>query len=195
MKKSLTVLLVAITLGGCVAGQTLNYDYKPTAATDKASGEVSVVVRDERTYVKDGNKGADYVGHYRAGFGNTWDVKTKGGMAFADVLARDLREEIEALGFTTGSNGRSLQVAIKEWNMDTYLNAKFWYELVVAVVGPGGETILAPQTLKEEKRIDGSIWVGPKYAVEKQMPVLYDQLVQALVRQNSEVLNALRAGP
>lgn len=195
MPRFLIVLSTVVALSGCVAGQTLNYDYTPTAAIEKASGEVSVVVRDERTYVKDGNKSAGYVGHYRAGWGNTWDVTTKGGTAFADIFARDLREEIEALGFTAGTAGRTLQVDIKEWNMDTYVNARFWYELIVAVVGPGGEALLAPQTLKEDKRIDGSIWVGPKYAVEKQMPQLYDQVVQAIVRGNAEVLNALRTGP
>ena len=195
MPRLLVILSTAVALSGCVAGQTLTYDYTPTAAVDKASGEVSVVVRDERTYVQDGNKGADYVGHYRAGLGNTWDVTTKGGTAFADVFARDLREEIESLGFTTGKGGRTLQVDIKEWNMDTYVNARFWYELVVAVVAPGGEVVLAPQTLKDDKRIEGSIWAGPKYAVEKQMPQLYDQVVQAIVRGNAEVLNALRTGP
>ncbi len=195
MTKFLMMLSAAVMLSGCVAGQTLNYDYKPAVAVDKASGEVNVVVRDERTYVKDGNKGADYVGHYRAGFGNTWDVTTKGGTAFADILARDLREEIEFLGFATGKGGRTLQVDIKDWSMDTYLNAKFWYELIVAVVGPAGEAVLAPQTIKEEKQIDGSFWVGPKYAVEKQMPELYDQVVQAIVRNTSEVRNALRSGP
>jgi hypothetical protein len=139
MTKILVMLSIAVALSGCVAGQTLNYDYTPTTAVDKASGAVSVVVRDERTYVKDGNKGADYVGHYRAGFGNTWDVTTKGGTAFADVLARDIREEVESLGFTTGKGARTLQVDMKEWNMDTYVNAKFWYELIVAVVGPGAQ--------------------------------------------------------
>lgn len=195
MTKILSMLVTAMMLGGCVAGQTLSYDYKPTAAVDKTGGEVSVAVRDERPYVKSGDKGPDYVGHYRAGFGNTWDVTTKGGAPFADVLARDLREELDALGFTAGNAGRTLQVAIREWNMDTYMNAKFWYELVVSVVGAGGEPVIPPQTLKEEKRIDGSFWVGPKYAVEKQMPAFYDQLIQDLVRNNPDVRSALQPRP
>ena len=194
MTKFLVILSAALVLSGCVAGQTLNYDYKPTVAVGKANGEVNIVVRDERIYVKDGDKGPDYVGHYRAGFGNTWDVTTKGGTAFAEILARDLREEIASLGFTNGKGSRTLQVDIRDWNMDTYMNAKFWYELLVAVIDPDGKAIIPPQTLKEEKRIEGSFWVGPKYAVEKQMPVLYDQVLQAIVRSNPEVLNALRAG-
>lgn len=186
------VLAVILLTAGCVAGQHLSYDYAPEAVAIKNSGTVNVAVRDERPYVTSGDKSPDYVGHYRAGFGNTWDITTEGKTPFADVVARDLREEITALGFSGGTGGKTLQVVIREWNMDTYLNAKFWYALMVSVIRQDSGTVLAEKSLAEEKRIEGSVWVGPKYAVEKQMPTFYDEVIKTIARENPVILDALR---
>lgn len=190
----LWVVSLSILLGGCVAGQTLKLDYTAEQPSMRTSGTVvNVDVKDKRPFVVDGSKKPSYVGHYRAGFGNTWDVHTDSGEALATIMARDLSADLGTLGFKVSSDltaTRTVGVTIVNWNFDSYINAKVWYECFVSVRDQAGH-VLAQTTLKDESRIEGSVMVGPKYAVEREMPKIYRSVIRKMVRENSSVLQAL----
>ena len=108
-----------LALAGCVAGQSLQTTYTPPAPVVKAAGsaDVLVVVTDNRPYVKTGDKLPHYIGKYRAGFGNPWNVYTQNEEPFASVLARDLSAELGSLGYAVQTDapvGRKLALSIKE---------------------------------------------------------------------------------
>jgi len=192
-------LLVAslFILGGCVAGQHLDMDY--VTESEMLVGNdatVTVFVKDIRPYVLSGEKPASYLGKYRAGFGNPWDVTTEGGEALADIVARDLNEELGAMGFivTDTEPSRTLQVSIVDWSMDSYQNGKMWCDLDLAVVNSDGEE-LARDKFTLRKQISGTFWEGGKGGVEREMPGFYKEVITGIARSNDTVLGALVATP
>lgn len=192
--RCLGIIFLFIVLSGCVAGQTLQLDYTAEYPGTRKSGTVvGVDVKDKRPFVVDGRKKPSYVGHYRAGFGNTWDVHTDDGEALATIIARDLSADLGTLGFKVANDltaTRIIGVTIVDWNFDSYINAKVWYECLVSVRDQAGNA-LANTTIKDESRIEGSVMVGPKYAVEREMPKVYRSVIRKMVRENSSILQAL----
>ena len=109
-----------LAISGCVAGQSLQTTYTPSAAaaTAGAKSAVQVVVTDDRPYVKNGDKPPHYIGKYRAGFGNPWErLHRERRAARARALARDLSAELGSLGYAVKSGApidRTLTLSIKE---------------------------------------------------------------------------------
>lgn len=191
--KYLGLVSLLITLGGCVAGQTLRIDYTAEPGGGPAGGgPVTTEVSDKRPYVASGEKKPSYLGKYRGGFGNTFDVHAESNIALAAMMTRDLNAELTALGFKVANGApRRLAVTVVEWNFDSYVNATVWYEIQVAVRDASGKT-LAQATLKDQTTVEGSAWVGPKYAVEKEMPKIYAGIIRKIVRDNPAVRRALQ---
>ena len=99
----LATLAPLVVVLACVAGQKVDTTYSPepeSVATDQ--GAVTLSVTDQREYVLSGDKDPSYIGKFRAGFGNTWDVKTEGQVPLAQLVAKDLGADLEA-----ESNGRT----------------------------------------------------------------------------------------
>jgi hypothetical protein len=187
------LLASATLLGGCVAGQSLPANYEPGSAVATKGTAVTAKVHDERPFVTSGDKPPYFIGKYRAGFGNPWDVTTQGKQPLAGVLQRDLAKELQALGYAVvvpADAARTLDVAIRDWNFDTYINGKFWYVLDVRVLGRDGKE-LVQDTVQESQYIEGSFWTGGKGAFEAKMPELYAGAVRKLVRENPKVSAAL----
>jgi uncharacterized lipoprotein YajG len=192
---------LALALAGCVAGQSLQTTYTPPApaqaAAPAADARVSVLIQvaDDRAYVKNGDKPPHYIGKYRAGFGNPWNVYTENDEPLASVLARDLSVDLAALGYdvrTAAPVDRRLAVSIKEWNFDGYQNGKMWYELE-ASVHDGTGNVVASDTVRDETVIKGTFWMGARGGFEREMPKLYAAAVTRLVRDNSRISAALSA--
>jgi len=185
----------AVLLGGCVVGQSVapTYDVGPAAA---ATGTpVALVVRDERPYVKNGEKPAFFIGQYRGGFGNPWNVSSEGDQPLASLLQRDLTKELQSLGHPVVAQSpgvRVLDVAIDEYQFDGYQNAKFWYLFNVRVIGPDGKAV-AQSTVQDHQVIQGTFWEGAKGGVEKKLPELYAGAIRKLVRDNPSISAALSA--
>lgn len=192
--KQAIIVLAVFALSGCVVGQKIEMDYtaSPSAVTEPNSVSVSVV--DARPYVVNGDKDPSFIGKYRAGFGNPWDVSTENNVPLAKLLAADLEEAVRSLGFGTQPTDpdRSLIVYIRDWNFDAYIDGRFWYELDVEVQDVD-DAVIASVKIKNAKHIDGSFWTGPKSAFEEQMPVFYREVVAAVVTDNKEVQQALRS--
>jgi hypothetical protein len=196
----LCALLAVVSLAGCVAGQSLETKYTPPASARPAdtavAAKISVLlaVTDDRPYVKSGDKPPHYLGRYRAGFGNPWNVYTQNDEPLASVLARDLGTDLEALGYDVnpaGAADRRLEVSIREWNFDGYQNGKMWYELH-SLVRDGAGNVVATNTVRDETPIKGTFWMGAKGGFEREMPKLYAAAVTRLVRNNQAVSAALR---
>lgn len=188
------LVVVLLFLSGCVAGQQIKFgDLAPGSQEAPLGITVLVKVDDNRDFVRSGNKTPAYIGHYRAGLGNPWDVNTYQKKALAEIFREDLERELRSLGFNLGTeqSEKKVQVIIKDWNFDTYMNGKIWYDIEVAVLAKDGQQ-LAIDKIKETKIIEGSVWVGAKYAFEEEVPKIYADIISRLVRQNSKILTALK---
>jgi len=188
-------LLGLALLSGCVAGQNIRMTYEPVSQpAESLNVIVTVHVTDDRPFVVNGNKKPSYIGHYRAGFGNTWDVNTKDMEPLANMIQRDLISDLRSLGFKVGSQenaARVVEVSIVDWNFDTYINGKFWYDCRVKVLDANGRQ-LSEQKLQDTVVIEGSVWVGAKYAFEREMPNIYRSVIRKMVRESPVTLAALK---
>ena len=171
------LLLTAIgTFQSCVVGQHIKMNYTPEGSAATANGKsVLLKVKDMRPYILDGDKNPSYIGHYRAGFGNTWDVTTENEFPLADKLEEDLSKELIHLGFAVKSSSKQVKVLIHEWNFDAYQNGRFWYELNIQVLQ--GSSQEAESTVSETIRIEGSFWTGAKAGFERDMPNIYKNII------------------
>lgn len=196
LRKALFLIAGTIMLEGCVAGQSIALPYEAEKVDSQQSVGVVVDVEDRRPFVLDGEKDPNYIGHYRAGFGNPWDVTTESKKALADILQEDLVQELDALGFRSGaaSASRSLLIEIQDFNFNAYVNGEFWYKLNVAVFDENREQ-LASSELEDNVVIEGSAWSGAKKAMEKEIPEFYALMLKAIIRENDEVMNALVGMP
>lgn len=187
-------LLAVPFLGGCVAGQTIGLDYAPEGARSSSRNvSVNVDVTDSRPYIADGSKNGAFIGNYRGGFGNPFDVKTSSGEPLATIVKRDLSADLKALGFNVAEDkaARKVRVTINEWKFDAYTNLTYWYDITVAILDAQNRP-LKQHTLKNSVNIEGSAWTGPKSAAEREVPKLYRGIVRKMVRENTEALRALQ---
>ena len=192
----MTLALAPLVLAGCVAGQSLGTDYEAGPAVAPVEGTSIVLqVTEDRPYVKNGDKSPYYIGRYRAGFGNPWDVTTKDNVPLVDVLRGDIAEELVALGHPVKEAppaDRQVAVSIRDWNFDGYQNGEFWYDLLVTVRAADG-AVLVNSVVKDKVGITGTLWEGAKGGFERDMPKLYAQAIRKLFRDNPEVSAALQA--
>lgn len=169
-------------------------DYAPPQSTLSENGiTVKTVVSDERSYIKSGRKESWYIGRYRAGFGNTWDVSTFQNIPLAEQIARDVKEDLIGLGYT--ENGKlqpelEIHVAIDEWNFDAYQDGRFWYDLRVMTINSSGDK-LQDFRVKGEEIIKGTFWGGAKSGFEREMPIIYDNIITSITRNKKHPLTAL----
>lgn len=192
MIKRLSIILVASwILSGCVAGQHINLDHTTTQDQRNSSGlAVEVTVEDKRAFILDKNKDESYIGHYRAGFGNTWDVTTQNKTPLKKQIQLDLLDELKNLGFLSNNSGKKIIVRILEWNFDAYHNGKFWYKINIEVLNKKGKKI-ASSSLADKIVIKAAGLSGARGGFEKELPGHYDKIIDNIIRNNKTVLKAL----
>lgn len=195
IKLGVLVFISVFYLSGCVAFQKIELGYSPSTYTGKikSTNSIKVTVEDERPFILNGDKQSSYIGHLRGGYGNTFDVLTKGEIALAEKFFNDIRKELNAIGFSSGlsNENRVLNVSIIDYNFDAMINGRFWYELKVVVLNAEG-VVLAEDTIKETHVIKGNIWVGAVGAMKKEIPKLYEGIIEKIVRDNDVILDALK---
>ena len=189
--KLLILFSIFIMLSGCVVNQHIPLSYLPDHSQIIGNGElINVKVTDDRPYIKDGDKELSYIGHYRGGYGNTWDVRTEGERPLSECIATDVKSELRAIGYSPSNNAKkTLAISIKDFNFDAYINGRFWYEIDVDVFKDGIQ--LAKTTIKKSEVINGSFWTGAKDDMERDIPMHYGFMIQNLVRANRDTIEAL----
>ena len=148
------------------------------------------MVEDHRPAVTSGKEKPWYVGRYRAGLGNPWDVTTEGKVPLAEQIQADLAEELESLGFNPRPGGQQLYVKIREWDFTGYQNGRFWYELEVNVLNSAGQ-VVASSRLDDEMEIRGTLMLGARGGFERDMPGIYAGIIASMVRDNPAIREAL----
>jgi len=182
------------TLSGCgsIAGQAIRLQHVPgTGPKLSSSKTVAVDARDSRDFVVSGDKQPSYLGYYRAIYGNTCDVNNSGYRALAKQFKEDILAELKAQGIETVASGeRKIEVNIKDWNFDTYMNGKIWYEISVSVTDSGG-SVLATTIIKDEKVIRGSFWIDIAIVFKWKVPVIYSGIINEILGKD-EIQKALQ---
>lgn len=198
MRKMLMLLVAVMMFGttGCAVQQTIPHAYTPNAAAPVVQSEaytVSVGVTDDRPYVLSGKKEPCFIGIYKAGFGNPWDVRTEGKIPLSLTLARDLAEDLRSAGFTVMDSGadRLIAVSIQEYNFNCYINCRVWHELRVQIKDSSGK-ILYTKSVRADQDVKGSVMWGPKAAMESEVPKIYAGMIQNIVRNDPEGMAALK---
>lgn len=183
---------LAVSMSGCVAGQSIGLRHAAGSVPEFTSGKtVSVESRDSREFIVNGDKDPSYLGHLRAGYGNTWGVKNAGGLALAEQFKNDLVAEMAAQGIQTASAGdRRLFVDILDWNFDAYQNGRVWYDLAVSVSDSAGK-ILASIKIKDEKVVRGSVMMGAAGAMKREVPAIYSDAIKEILG-NRDIQKALK---
>lgn len=187
----ITSVSMALWLGGCVVGQSI--DMAPTSVEQRSviSADLSdrVVVVDERPYVVSGDKPPYFIGKYRSGFGIPYDVSTENNVPLADVIHRDLLNRLA--GQSEKLEDYTVSVVIKDWNFDAYQNGKFQYQLLVDVLDSSGAKVDS-QIFSETRGVTGTFWSGGKGGFERDMPVIFDSVMSELVAPDSAIGRVLK---
>jgi hypothetical protein len=187
-------LLVILFCFSILSGCTIPLNYTPGAYEQPVAAQpVELVVTDKRPYVVNGKETIAFIGHVRGGYGNPWAYTTQGKVPLTKQMEGDLTKELAALGFAAGAPGatRKLNVDINDFNFDGYKGGKFWYELNVTV-SDASNAVLAEQTIKEKHLIRSHFGKGALYGILEQVPVLYNELIRKMVRENPKILQTLK---
>ena len=165
------LLVVGAALGGCAIGNKYDYRAATPAVSVKSDKQVVVAVVDRRTYVLSGNKGSNFIGLQRGGYGNPFDVTTSSGQPlaadFKDILVRALKNsgvdaspskssyrlapETAVTTLASENAERSMIFVIREWKTDTYINAALIYDVTLNVYD--GNIRLASRRLQGRDRL------------------------------------------
>lgn len=203
----LLIVVLALSACGCASGNRYNFDAGPEAVA-QGSGSVAVAALDLRPYILSGEKGSDYVGTQRGGFGNPFNVGTASHRALADEFGRAVGNSLSGGGFkvsvvkikgsaqpdtrsvlaNTGASRLAL-VQIDEWKSDTYQNVALNYDLTLRILDASGKE-LATNRVSGRDDLGGSAWNPPAHA-RRAVPEAFRQKVRELLGAEN-VTRALR---
>lgn len=199
---------LAVLLGGCVVGTSIDYESEIPHLNIQSERQVVVGVQDVRPYVLSGAKTKDFVGLQRAGLGNPWDVTTKSGnplaLDMASTIVKAMKNEgINAQPIVIASDssdddtiqtllkagaGKYLLVSLKEWKVDTYVNAAMIYNAKARVFNKDGE-LLAENSISGNDDLGGN-FVDPVSHVATAVPIAYKKNIETLLR-HKDIARAL----
>lgn len=163
MRQALVSALLLFLLSACAVGNKYDYRAATPELQARSSGAVAVGVHDKRSYVLSNDKGPNFVGLQRGGYGNPFNVGTLSGHALADdfawVIVDALRKnDIEAsavrlspqdgresaLQVIDGADAeRVILVTLEEWKSDNFMNVALIYSLSAEVLDERGRVLAA----------------------------------------------------
>ena len=157
------ILMAALTLwlGACAVGNTQDFATAVPEIQAQGNRSVAVAVQDRRPYVRSAEKGADFVGMMRGGFGNPWDITTESKRPMAADLTDAVMSALKKHGYqvtpvtvapaqnavqaqeavSAAKRDRALLIAVDELKSDTYLNTKVDYDLKLSVYDSAGKLL------------------------------------------------------
>jgi len=205
----LLTVLSALFCFGCAIGQTIKYHGITLDIKSSGTNSIAVAALDNRPYVMSGEKDMSYIGTFRGGYGNPFDVSTESENALAADMTVVLCESLNNHGYQAAplppvkgekkeqaterliqsNSDRLLLLTINEWYSNTYQNTGLFYDVHLAVIDKSGK-VLAESTVKGEDDLGGSFWNPPAHAKEK-VPEVYKQKLESLINDDS-VSSALK---
>ena len=203
------ILCASLFLGGCAVSQKIRYhDAEPAI---NASGNITIAVAslDSRPYIKTGEKEKTYIGTFRGGFGNPFDVSTESQKPLADDITSVICASLQKKGLTCTPISvepnetqeqiinklkvtkamRLILLAINEWRSDTYRNTSLYYKIMLTIMDNQGAR-LAESKEEGEDDLGGSAWNPPGHAKEA-VPKAYNKKLESLLN-DPQVINALK---
>ncbi|MDO9618383.1 MAG: hypothetical protein Q7J43_11955 [Pseudomonas sp.] len=152
LSRFLFISLAAACLTGCAFGSKVDYSQIYPQVGAKPAKIIEVAVVDERAYVLNGSKTANYVGLVRGSYYIPYDVKTRSGESLAHDLQQSIIGGIKQAGGTAeavaspsaqaSSTGRQLlTVRIKEWKSEVFMGTVLTYVLAVDVYDEAGQRL------------------------------------------------------
>jgi hypothetical protein len=208
MSRSLSLGLTALLfIGGCAVG--VKHDYqRPLEVGIVTPASVAVATLDHRPYIVSVQKGEDFVGLSRGGFGNPFDVTTQSGRPLAsdisgsivasmkgkgvDARAIELKPAVQhdqaIAALRAAGTQRSVLLTLLEWKGDSMVNVGFTYDFTLRVFDKDGNQLaLKPQMGREHLgpadpfTPGGAAQVIPRY-----------QRMMELLFQDPDVVKALQ---
>lgn len=175
--KKILILLCAVYLTGCVAGQKYNYEESSMDIPVKPSEQRTIIlsVEDWRPYVLSGDKEPDFVGLQRGGFGEPWDVTTSSGRPMTEDMSAAIISGLKDAGYIVfnipGKNedsylvkaanknaaSRIVVLKVRGWKSDVYMGITLNCELYLSVLDAEGN-LLAESIVKSIEKIAGGSW-------------------------------------
>src|SRR3972149_101380 len=95
----LIILCASLFLGGCAVGQKIGYHDAELAINASGNTMIAVTSLDGRPYVKSGEKDKTYIGTFRGGFGNPFNVSTESQKPLADDITSVICASLQKKGF------------------------------------------------------------------------------------------------
>ncbi|NKB57362.1 MAG: hypothetical protein GKS00_13630 [Alphaproteobacteria bacterium] len=198
MSRLLAILAICILSGGCAVGVTHEYDAADTTFDIKTESKVAVATHDQRFYIVDGDKEANFVGLSRGGYGNPFNVTTASEKPLADDFSASVVAALSASG-TTGQAidvspddqesqarakllaakaNRSIFLTINEWKADTYFNTKLTYNVLLRIFDANGNE-RADKQIQGEDNLGGHP-VNPPGHSREVVPVAFREKLKEL---------------
>lgn len=193
MSRHIALLLVVCLLSGCITAYKYNLAYTPDpyAYPPLAAQTFGVKVTDDRPYVKYGEKFPFFLGIARDAYGFPRDVITRSKTTLASQLETDISSELEMLGLVRSpSPARLIAIRLRDWNFDTGLHTRFWYDLDLTVTDAAGKTLLTKH-VKNERSFETNVF-DIYNELKKYFPNQYTHFIREVARDNKEVLAALQ---
>jgi hypothetical protein len=199
-KRRVFLLLVGFAVAGCAFGRTQDYSLsKPTL--QYASQERLVVgVQDRRPYILNRDKGEDFVGLQRGGYGNPFDVRTASGLPLAEDMAKVLASALTQAGgvvtplqisptmtraeiirlWQSKNAEKAILLSLYEWKADTAARTRLVYNAELEVLDDKGG-VLASKQIQGEDNLGGSFWsLDPQANAQAEVPLALQKKLEEL---------------
>ena len=161
MRTVLLLVVLGCFVSGCAVGNTHRYDLGDATFNIETERVVAVTTVDMRPYVQSGDKSPDFVGLYRGGFGNPFDITTDSGRPMADDMTTSIVKSLEASDIDAlevvappGADAvdaretllaadadRFAMFLVKEWKSDTFWNTGLSYDISLQVFQGSGSVV------------------------------------------------------
>lgn len=177
----LLVVALVLPLGACAVGN--RYDYRNAIAGLPVSGtgSIAVDVVEARPYVVSGEKGRDFTGLQRGGFGNPFDVRTSTGGPLVDEMRTAIVAALQRQGFSVAAPGgtapRKLELRVLEWKTDVMMRMSVLYDLVLNILDGQGK-LLASSSTKGEDVLTGGFESANSANAAKAFEVHFAELMR-----------------
>ncbi len=159
LKLSTAALFISI-LSGCAVGNKYDYQQAEVSLPVQGSEQISLGVIDNRSYIINGDKPANFIGLQRGGFGNPFDVTTSSGQPMTDDMTEVLSRSLENAGFKVtklyfsspdtslvaniikkDGQQKNIILTVSEWKTDSMMSFALIYDLLLQVKDSKGEEI------------------------------------------------------